>query len=130
MALPFLFPISNDNSQPLWISEIEDRCYCIYFLDKLFPFLYIQLILRQVLIIIIFSSDHSARVLGGLNFHPKPKHSSIKTIFPKELRVQSKYDQAGKNNKGGRLNYVEKERGEKREERGERGKFVGGVVRR
>jgi hypothetical protein len=62
-----------------------------------------------------------------LIFDPKPKHSSIKAIFPKELRVQSAYDEAGKNNKGGRLSYVEKERGE---ERGERGKFVEGVVRR
>ena len=26
------------------------------------------------------------------NFDPKPKHSSIKTIFPKEVRVQSAYD--------------------------------------
>jgi hypothetical protein len=32
--------------------------------------------------------------------------------------------QAGKNNKGGRLNYVEKERGE------EGGKYVEGVVQR
>jgi hypothetical protein len=62
-----------------------------------------------------------------LNFDPKAKHSSIKRIFPKELRAQSAYDWVGNNNKGGRLNYVEKERGE---ERGERGKFVEGVVRR
>jgi len=40
------------------------------------------------------------------------------------LRVQSAYDYAGKNNKGGRLNHAERERG------GEREKCVEGVVRR
>jgi hypothetical protein len=34
----------------------------------------------------------------GLNT-PKPKHSSIKTISPGELKVQSAYDQAGKTTK-------------------------------
>jgi hypothetical protein len=37
--------------------------------------------------------EHSARVSVGVN--SAPKHCSIKTIFPKELRVQSVYDYAG-----------------------------------
>jgi hypothetical protein len=39
--------------------------------------------------------EHSARVSVGVNSDPKPKHCSIKTIFPKELGVQSVYDYAG-----------------------------------
>ena len=40
---------------------------------------------------------------------------ATKTIFPKELSVQSAYEQAGNNDKEGRLNnVVEKERQEKR----------------
>jgi len=50
-----------------------------------------------------------------------PNTVQLRRFPPKKLRVQSAYDSVGKNNKGGRKNYVEKER-EKR--RGERGKFV------
>ena len=46
------------------------------------------------------------------------------TLSFKELGVQSAYDWVSKNSKGGRLNYMEKERGEERE------KYVEGVVRR
>jgi len=64
-----------------------------HFIDILLLLLYIRFILKQVPAIIFFLNtfDHSARVcVWGLNFDPQ--HSAIKTIFPKELRVQSAYD--------------------------------------
>jgi hypothetical protein len=71
-----------------------------------------------------FSDSIKVPDLEGYVPHVSGDHAASNELI---IRVQSAYDVAGKNNNGGRLNYVEKERGQ---ERGERGKFVEGVVRR